>query len=201
VKLGSLPVAVISILIFSGLSGFAALQADAWVSDSPDESRNDAVIGWDGTVHATQYNDEGEVIYRHRGENLLTKEGANFIRSHLVGDTNNPINYVALSNASSFETNVEHSFLQGEVTSVNMSRIKGNVTKLDDTGTWQIKATWIANGSINGVKATGLFPHDVQGSGTSDNANILVAEETMASKAFRDGYRFEVTWVIEQQTG
>lgn len=186
-------------LIAVGILGFGGLELGQGTGGNPQQQQED--IGWKGTVTAEQYDEDGNLIYTHKGENLLTKEGANFIRNHLVGDTNNPIDYVALTNASTFSTNVDHSFLQEEVTAVNMSRIQGNVTELNDVGTWQIKATWIANGSINGIKGTALFPHDVQGSGTADPANILVAEETMRPKAFREDYRFEVTWVIEQQTG
>lgn len=156
-------------------------------------------VAWNGEVTAKQYNADGEVIYTHHGENLLTNEGANFIRSHLIGETDNPINYVALSNASSYSTDVNHGYLEGEVTQYNMSRKQGEITTTD-TGTWEISVTWVADGSIDGVKATGLFPHDVQGSTDSDT-NILVAEETMNPKAFREDYKFELTWEIEQVAG
>ena len=188
------------VFILGGFFTFGGVFAFTDFQLQPDQKPSTSQeIGWHGEVTAKQYNSEGEVIYSHQGENILTNEGANFIRSHLVGETSNEINYIALTNASSYSTDKTHGYLPSEVTQYNLSRKKGTITKTD-TGTWEIKAEWKANGSIDGVVGTGLFPHDVQNNVSSDS-NILVAEESMNPKAFRDDYKFELTWEIEQVAG
>lgn len=155
--------------------------------------------GYQGHVDATLYNADGEVIDTHQGENLLTNDGANYFRSLATGQTSNAIDWVALSTEANYQKDVTNDFLASEVTQNNLSRTQAEISTTD-TGEWEINAEWTASGEVNGVTAAGLFPHDVQGT-TDDPSNILVAEETMNEKVFRDGYTFELTWTIRQVPG
>lgn len=152
-------------------------------------------VKWEGTVHAELYNAQGDLVWEETEHNILTDEGANYFQALATGTQSNNINYIALSNASTYQEDKAHTYLRDEVTCCNLSRTEAEIENLGQ-GKWAVKASWVADGSVDGVKAAGLFPHDVQGS-TDNDDNILVAESTMSDKAFRDGYRFELTWEID----
>lgn len=164
-----------------------------------DDTNFNEQTAYQGQVEAVLYDDTGEVVSTYEGENLLTKEGANYFRSLATGQTDNPIDYVALSNADTYDKSVDNTYLEGEITDYNLSRTHAEI-RHTNTGEWDIEAEWTATGEVEGVKAAGLFPHDVQGD-TDDPANILIAEETMNDKVFREDYRFELTWTIQQVPG
>lgn len=153
-------------------------------------------LEWDATVHAKMYDDQGDLVYEETQENTLTYEGENYFRSLAIGEVSNNINYIGLSNSSTYTKDKNHNYLEGEVTCCNLTRQEAAISKVDD-GEWSLQAIWEASGDVDGVKAAGLFPHDVQSGDTSVDDNILVAEATMAEKTFRENYRFELEWNIQ----
>lgn len=159
----------------------------------PQEAEN---LEWEATVHAEMYDDQGDLVWEDTQENTLTYEGENYFRSLAIGEVSNNINYIALSNSTNYQKNKDHNYLQGEVTCCNLTRQEAAIQKIDD-GEWSLQAVWTAGGAVDGVKAAGLFPHDVQSGDTTSDDNILVAEATMAEKTFREDYRFELEWNIQ----
>lgn len=157
-------------------------------------------LDWNGSVNTSTYNAEGELISTSYQENLVTDEGRAWVSNDTFGGLEGDISYIGLSNASSFTASATRGYLKDEIeaTSTNLTRGDANYDKqYTGDGCWEIEATWIADGYVDGIKGTGLFIADETEDTQVDSNVIEVAEASLSPpKVLQSGYEYRQAWSV-----
>lgn len=158
-------------------------------------------LTWEGNLTGEIYNAEGELIETFHRENLVTDEGRDYLADRSVGSVSDQdIDYIGLSNASSFSASATRGYLKGEIESTSTNLTRGDASyelRRPDTGCFEVEATWRADEYVDGIKGTGLFIADETGDTQVDSNVVEIAEASLSpSKVLQDGYRYRQTWNV-----
>ena len=158
-------------------------------------------LTWNGNVTTQIYDENGELVSQSFQENLVTDEGRDYLAQRSVGTASDPdIDYIGLSNASTFSASAARGYLKGEIeaSSTNLTRGDANYeVQTTDTGCFEVEATWIADEYVDGIKGTGLFVADETTDTQVDGNVVEVAEASLSpEKVLQDSYRYRQSWSV-----
>ncbi|PSG99789.1 MAG: hypothetical protein BRC28_02845 [Nanohaloarchaea archaeon SW_4_43_9] len=154
---------------------------------------------WEG-VYTVEVERDGEVVYREKEHNILTDQGANWIRSQISanngvsGDTTEA-EHISVGNESA--PSAGDTVLPGEIQDHGLSRTTGT-TDVFGTGEFQVQNTFQANltdGQELVVNTTGLNYEGIAGS------NSLVSGGSFPDANLLDGDQLTVTHNVTIQDG
>jgi len=158
-------------------------------------------LTWDGNVTTEIYDENGELVSTSFQENLVTDEGRDYLADRSIGQaSDDTIDYIGLSNASSFSASATRGYLKGEIEASSTNLTRGDASydiQKTDTGCFEAEATWIADDYVDGIKGTGLFIADETSDTQVDGNVVEVAEASLSpTKVLQDGYKYSQRWSV-----
>jgi len=154
---------------------------------------------WEG-VYTVEVERDGEVVYREKEHNVLTDQGANWIRSQISqpngqGSDTLEAEHISLGNESA--PTAGDTVLPGEIQDHGLARTTGSTTHFG-TGEFQVQHTFeasLADGQELIVNTTGLNYDATAG------ATTLVSGGEFPDANLLDGDRLTVTHNVTIQDG
>ncbi|PSG99522.1 MAG: hypothetical protein BRC29_05400 [Nanohaloarchaea archaeon SW_7_43_1] len=152
---------------------------------------------WNG-VYTVEVEREGEVVYKEKEHNLLTDQGANWIRGQ-ISDPNGlsadtaEAKHISVGNGSAPGTS--DTILPEEITDSNLGRTEGGTT-LYGTGEFEVQNTFtaeLADGEELIVNTTGL--------NYANSGNTLISGGSFPDANLLDGDQLTVTHNVTIQDG
>jgi hypothetical protein len=178
-----------------------AVAAVPHVADELQTAETKDSLKWEGNVTTETYNEQGELVQSSFQENLVTEEGRDYLADRSIGQaSDSTIDYIGLSNASSFSASATRGYLKGEIeaSSTNLTRGSADYSiQKTDTGCFEVEATWIADEYVDGIKGTGLFIADETSDTQVDGNVVEIAEASLSpTKVLQSGYRYKQSWSV-----